>query len=401
MHVERSNSAPVENVAATRSTLTQPFTSCTGWTRRGSPESWGAAADGRSGCSSHTSAPSAFNASAGQITAQPAGALALGTQPAVDGTPGRRPAAHEGKACDERACDAIGHDDAGRGPASSLRSSQAHAAGSRVDGARAALSEPQSDPGWTFYLGTHEVSWLTNEVGPLFISHRRLALRKRLPRAATRWALDSGGFSELELHGRWVTTPTEYIDATRQYVSEIGMLDWAAPMDWMCEPKMLARTGLTVEDHQRRTITNFLNPRARPRATLYPGHTGMDASGLRAVRHPLRSRRGESQPRGTGRRWLGLSPARHAGGRRNHLGTCRRRLVTSWFWSEGARDCERRRCPHVRRFDGVVLPRSAGRALPGCQHQRCSNCIRYAERWRTRLLAQVYPQLRLNLGGLV
>jgi hypothetical protein len=25
------------------------------------------------------------------------------------------------------------------------------------------------------------------------------------------------------------------------------MLDWAAPMDWMSEPAMLARTGLTVK----------------------------------------------------------------------------------------------------------------------------------------------------------
>ena len=41
---------------------------------------------------------------------------------------------------------------------------------------------------WTFYLGTHEVSWLTDGIGPLFVSHRRLALRASLPRAATRWA---------------------------------------------------------------------------------------------------------------------------------------------------------------------------------------------------------------------
>ncbi len=40
------------------------------------------------------------------------------------------------------------------------------------------------------------------------------------------------------------------------------MLDWA-PMDWMCEPAMLARTGLTVEDHQRRTSANFLELRER------------------------------------------------------------------------------------------------------------------------------------------
>ena len=41
------------------------------------------------------------------------------------------------------------------------------------------------------------------------------------------------------------------------------MLEWAAPMDWMCEPAMLARTGLTVEDHQRRTVANFLELRER------------------------------------------------------------------------------------------------------------------------------------------
>lgn len=126
---------------------------------------------------------------------------------------------------------------------------------SRHGGLLLPAHEPQDDPGWTFYLGTHEVSWLTSEAGPLFISHCRPALRRGLPRAATRWTLDSGGFSELELHGRWITTPAEYIEATRRYVADIGMLDWAAPMDWMCEPKMLARTGLSTEDHQRRSAS--------------------------------------------------------------------------------------------------------------------------------------------------
>jgi hypothetical protein len=93
--------------------------------------------------------------------------------------------------------------------------------------------------GWTFYLGTHEVGWLACGLGPLFVSHRRLAPRARLPKAATRWALDSGGFTELAMHGRWLTTPDEYVEATRRYAAEVGMLDWAAPMDWMCERAML------------------------------------------------------------------------------------------------------------------------------------------------------------------
>jgi hypothetical protein len=32
-------------------------------------------------------------------------------------------------------------------------------------------------------------------------------------------------------------------------------------MDWMCEPFMLAKTGLSVREHQQRTVTNYLNPR--------------------------------------------------------------------------------------------------------------------------------------------
>jgi len=38
-------------------------------------------------------------------------------------------------------------------------------------------------------------------------------------------------------------------------------LDWAAPQDWMCEPVVLAKTGLSVADHQARTITNYLELR--------------------------------------------------------------------------------------------------------------------------------------------
>ena len=66
-----------------------------------------------------------------------------------------------------------------------------------------------------FYLGTHEPSWLRrlNDV-PLFISHRRLQRLVNLYPATTGWALDSGGFTELSMHGRWTTTPAAYTAAT-------------------------------------------------------------------------------------------------------------------------------------------------------------------------------------------
>jgi hypothetical protein len=50
-----------------------------------------------------------------------------------------------------------------------------------------------------FWLGTHMPNWLDETATPLFVSHRRLAKRRRLPRARGPWALDSGGFTELNL----------------------------------------------------------------------------------------------------------------------------------------------------------------------------------------------------------
>lgn len=108
-----------------------------------------------------------------------------------------------------------------------------------------------------FYLGTHQPSWLEQLDVQLFVSHRRLAGRRRLPRARTWWALDSGGFTELSMYGEWRTTPEQYVAAVRRYDEEIDHLSWAAPQDWMCEPEILAKTGLTVADHQARTIDNY------------------------------------------------------------------------------------------------------------------------------------------------
>jgi len=61
-----------------------------------------------------------------------------------------------------------------------------------------------------FYLGTCQVSWLATAGVPLFVSHRRLAPRKTLPRAIAEWALDSGGFTELSLFGEWRTSARQY-----------------------------------------------------------------------------------------------------------------------------------------------------------------------------------------------
>jgi hypothetical protein len=110
-----------------------------------------------------------------------------------------------------------------------------------------------------FLLGTHQPGWLATAKVPLFVSDRRLRNYRTLPRAVVPWALDSGAFSELAIHGSWShgPTPEQYVERIRRYQREIGRLLWAAPQDWMCEPFIVAKTGLSVAEHQVRTVANF------------------------------------------------------------------------------------------------------------------------------------------------
>ena len=99
-----------------------------------------------------------------------------------------------------------------------------------------------------------------------------------MPVANTQWALDSGGFTELSMFGGWQTTASSYASDVRRYQSEIGNLAWAAPQDWMCEPFIVEKTGLTVEEHQRRTVGNFLDLRSTgiPVIPVVQGYTLAD-----------------------------------------------------------------------------------------------------------------------------
>lgn len=112
-----------------------------------------------------------------------------------------------------------------------------------------------------FYLGTHEPGWLWHLSVPLFVSRRRLERCKSFWPATCKWALDSGGFSELSMFGEWTITPEQYVDEVRAWSGEMGHLEWAAIMDHMCEPDILKKTGGSVESHQRATIESLITLR--------------------------------------------------------------------------------------------------------------------------------------------
>jgi hypothetical protein len=68
--------------------------------------------------------------------------------------------------------------------------------------------------------------------------------------------LDSGAFTELAAHGCYRHSVREYAAQVRRLHSLIN-LDACVAQDYMCEPIMLAKTGLTIAEHQRLTIRRY------------------------------------------------------------------------------------------------------------------------------------------------
>ena len=105
-----------------------------------------------------------------------------------------------------------------------------------------------------FYLGTHRLK-LCLEFPHSFVSVNILR-KRRSDFLANAWILDSGAFTELARFG-------EYLHSVEDYALQInrwktcGNLEMAVCQDYMCEPFMLERTGLTIKEHQRLTIERY------------------------------------------------------------------------------------------------------------------------------------------------
>jgi hypothetical protein len=266
-----------------------------------------------------------------------------------------------------------------------------------VSAASVQLELPTTAP--TFYLGTHMPNWLATSDIPLFISRNRLKNRKTFPQARAPWALDSGGFTELMQHGRWTITPAEYAAEVHRYRDQIGRLEWAAPMDWMCEPWVItggqhgplnfAGTGLTVEEHQQRTVDNLIELRALapdlPFIPVLQGWTLADyqhcaqlyvAAGIDLTAEPVVGlgsvcrRQATDEIEQIVRHFAGQGLRLHGFGVKTQgLGAYADGLASadSLAWSMDA-----------RRSD----------PLPGHTHKNCANCPDWAYRWHQRIVRQ-------------
>lgn len=245
-----------------------------------------------------------------------------------------------------------------------------------------------------FYLGTHMPHWLTKTDVPLFVSRTRLevrgspgVLRKHLPRAKGHWALDSGGFTQLHKYGGWALPAKTYAAEVRRCAEEIGNLDWAAPMDWMCEPSARAMTGLSVGTHQQRTINNFLELRTlAPDLPILPVLQGWERSDYEHC-IDLYDRAGVDLTR---ERFVGLGSV------------CRRQAtkeigaITSLLHNRGLRlhgfGIKTRGlaayAPTLASADSLSWSYRGRRVRP-CTHGRAmheGNCMEFAMQWRRRVL---------------
>ena len=255
--------------------------------------------------------------------------------------------------------------------------------------------------GLTFMLGSHQPGWLRRVGVPLFVSDRRLRRYRQLPKAVAPWALDSGGFTELATYGTWANgpTPAAYARRVRRYRDEIGNLLWAAPQDWMCEPFITAKTGLSVVEHQARTIGNLIELRAAapdlPWVPVVQGFTVDEyltcvdryhRAGIDLSTEPLVGLGSVCRRQATNEAAHIVDQLRTAGVRRLHgFGV----KVTGLL----------RYGHHLTSADSLAWSFHARRKppLPGCEqhHRNCANCPRYALAWRHNLttrLAHHTPQ---------
>jgi hypothetical protein len=194
------------------------------------------------------------------------------------------------------------------------------------------------------------------------------------------------------MHGSWTMGPREYASEVRRYAG-FGKMDWAAPQDWMCEPFMIERTGLSVREHQERTVRNFLDLRtidyALPFIPVLQGYVrddylrcadmyeaagvSLEAEGVVGLGSVCR-RQATDEILGIIRsfpslRLHGFGVKKQGLRKYGHLLTS----ADSMAWSFQARH---------------------DNPLPGCYHGRdgtgkCTNCLRYARKWWIRVMRSI------------
>lgn len=277
------------------------------------------------------------------------------------------------------------------------------------------LADGAADPAREvdFYLGFHQPRALEVSPVPLFIALPRLRRYAcppdRMPKAFGPWALDSGGFTQIQRHGQWLEHPDLYGGAVVRVIDECGWPpDFAAPQDWMCEPwvvlgshhggqdfhgSVFAHLGFqrAVRVHQELTVDNFCYLREQfpmvPWIPVLQGWTLTDylhcvdlyaAAGVDLAAEHRVGLGSVCRRESTGEAGLIASTLTGLGLRLHGFG----------FKTDGLRE----HAEHLASADSQAWSRVArlqGLRLPECTHRAryCNNCLTWAIVWRERIMS--------------
>lgn len=275
-------------------------------------------------------------------------------------------------------------------------------------------TDPDPARHMTFYLGSHMPRWLETSPVPLFVSRTTLEKYRRdgdpFPKGRCLWALDSGGFTELQRHGTWTMSADEYGGMVYRFMDNGAQPFWCAPQDWMCEPAVIeggtwngqsfAGTGLSVPIHQELTIENYLylveNFPAAPWVPVLQGWTlddylshaeqyeaaGVDLTDVRVVGLGSVCRRQSTAEIGA------ITGTLAARGYRLHGFGVKVQGLAQYAHNLASADS----------LAWSAAARLENHRMPGCTHRGpCNNCLTYAVAWRERVMDAIRSEKQYAL----
>lgn len=265
---------------------------------------------------------------------------------------------------------------------------------------------------FTFCLGSDRPGWLSSpglfDPGTrMFYSFNTLVHVRDIRPSVYDVDMDSGGFTRLLTDGSWDRwPPAAFVREVRRIRVGLQRLGHVAIQDWMCEPVILKKTGLSVAEHQRRTVSSYLTLlNMAPDVSWMPVLQGWERDDyFRCVE--LYAAAGVSLPElpVVG---VGSTCRRHATGMVEDLvaslsAAGLKNLHMLGMKTDGLRRCVR----HVARSDSFAWSYAARvrhERLPECRHGKlrwrkklgrddygsCAHCPLYARRWYDQQIAVI------------
>jgi hypothetical protein len=185
-------------------------------------------------------------------------------------------------------------------------------------------------------------------------------------------------------------TTDEYVQEVRDYQRYIGRLQWAAPMDWMCEPWIIAKTGLSVREHQERTVQSYLDLKDRgPFIPVLQGWTFEDyeqcmglyaSAGIELRDEPVVGLGSVCRRQGTSEIEALITALAEHGLSLHGFGVKKQGLA--------------RYGPLLTSSDSLAWSAHARRTpvlLPGHRHKNCANCFEFAMSWAGQIDGIITP----------